>query len=285
MEKSQKQTGGNLRIFEDNQEKKSSDIPKVEKSEDNAYNDDAMNEDEVGSKDEFEEMDVDDDEDEEEEVYDDAPSEFVPDGEEDNGEEEVETCVICMDDISNPKKLSCGHVFCAECIEAQFTYKEACPTCGKVCGIITGDQPSGDMNVFINDRASCAGFEGCGRIEITYRFPDGTQGPTHPRPNARFKGITRKAYLPNNRRGMEICEMLKVAFERKLVFTIGNSRTTGAEGVITWNDIHHKTDQKPNTQFGYPDPTYLDRVTDELKIKGVTVDDIPALSAHRSRRR
>ena len=45
--------------------------------------------------------------------------------------------------------------------------------------------------------------------------------------------------------------MLKIAFERKLVFTIGNSRTTGAEGVITWNDIHHKTDQKPNTQYVY----------------------------------
>jgi len=27
-------------------------------------------------------------------------------------------------------------------------------------------------------------------------------------------------------------------------------------------------------RFGYPDPTYLDRVTDELKAKGVTRADI-----------
>ncbi|KAH3787017.1 hypothetical protein DPMN_165136 [Dreissena polymorpha] len=68
--------------------------------------------------------------------------------------------------------------------------------------------------------------------------------------------------------------MLRVAFERKLVFTIGSYRTTRKEDVITWNDIHHKTDHKPNTQFGYPDDTYLDRVTDELKVKGITEDDI-----------
>lgn len=34
--------------------------------------------------------------------------------------------------------------------------------------------------------------------------------------------------------------MLEVAFSRKLVFTVGRSRTTGCEGVITWNYIHHK---------------------------------------------
>ncbi|KAH3849989.1 hypothetical protein DPMN_092394 [Dreissena polymorpha] len=68
--------------------------------------------------------------------------------------------------------------------------------------------------------------------------------------------------------------MLKVAFQRKLVFTIGSLRTTGEEGVITWNDIHHKTYHRPNQQFGYPDPSYLERVTDELKAKGVTLADI-----------
>ncbi|KAH3786948.1 hypothetical protein DPMN_165066 [Dreissena polymorpha] len=30
------------------------------------------------------------------------------------------------------------------------------------------------------------------------------------------------------------------------------------------------------SRFGYPDKTYLDRVTDELKAKGVTLDDIDA---------
>jgi len=53
-------------------------------------------------------------------------------------EEVDETCVICMDTIKDPKRLRCGHVFCTECIDAQFVYKEACPTCGMVIGIIEG---------------------------------------------------------------------------------------------------------------------------------------------------
>lgn len=72
--------------------------------------------------------------------------------------------------------------------------------------------------------------------------------PEHPHPGTPYKGITRTAYLPDNHEGREICAMLVVAFERRLVFTIGASRTTGKEGVITWNDIHHKTDPRPDTQ-------------------------------------
>jgi deltex-like protein len=56
------------------------------------------------------------------------------------------------------------------------------------------------------------------------------------------------AYLPDNPRGQLIAKLLRVAFERKLVFTIGHSRTTGKQGVVTWNDIHHKTNPNPYTQ-------------------------------------
>jgi deltex-like protein len=70
----------------------------------------------------------------------------------------------------------------------------------------------------------------------------------HPHPGMAYKGIRRTAYLPDNQQGRQICCMLTVAFERRLVFTIGTSRTTGKESVITWNDVHHKTDMKPNTQ-------------------------------------
>jgi len=64
----------------------------------------------------------------------------------------------------------------------------------------------------------------------------------HPAPGKPYSGISRQAYLPYNEEGKMICRMLKLAFKRKLVFTIGQSRTTGRDGVITWNDIHHKTD-------------------------------------------
>jgi deltex-like protein len=72
--------------------------------------------------------------------------------------------------------------------------------------------------------------------------------PDHPNPGTPYKGITRVCYLPNNDEGRKILAMLEIAFKRKLVFTIGNSRTTGQEGVITWNEIHHKTNPRPHTQ-------------------------------------
>lgn len=63
----------------------------------------------------------------------------------------------------------------------------------------------------------------------------------HPNPGTQYKGIYRSGYVPNNAKGRLVAKLLNVAFSRRLVFTIGNSRTTGEDGVITWNDIHHKT--------------------------------------------
>ena len=81
-----------------------------------------------------------------------------------------------MDDISSPKTLPCGHTFCADCINNYLdNYKQACPTCGKVCGIIKGDQPDGDMTVNFRSYEHCAGYEDVGRIDITYSFPGGHQ--------------------------------------------------------------------------------------------------------------
>lgn len=65
--------------------------------------------------------------------------------------------------------------------------------------------------------------------------------PEHPEPGKWYKGINRSGYVPNNEKGRLVAKLLNVAFSRRLVFTIGRSRTTGQEGVITWNDIHHKT--------------------------------------------
>lgn len=90
-------------------------------------------------------------------------------------------------------------------------------------------------------------------------------------------------------------QLLKKAFDQKLIFTIGESRTTNASNQVTWNDIHHKTSMKGGpsrygssvvglssllwrniltfplliSSFGYPDPDYLKRVRAELKDKGI----------------
>ena len=82
-----------------------------------------------------------------------------------------------MDTVSRPKNLKCGHIFCTDCIDSYFTnYKKVCPTCGVVCGVIKGDQPTGRMDVHVDDRLHCAGYEGAGCIIITYNFNSGVQG-------------------------------------------------------------------------------------------------------------
>lgn len=64
---------------------------------------------------------------------------------------------------------------------------------------------------------------------------------SHPNPGQRYRAVYREAYLPDNEEGQEILQLLKRAFDQKLIFTVGQSRTTGRQSVITWNDIHHKT--------------------------------------------
>lgn len=65
-------------------------------------------------------------------------------------------------------------------------------------------------------------------------------------------------------------ELLRDAFNRKLTFTVGRSVTTGLDNQVVWNGIHHKTNTTGGaSHFGYPDPTYLTRVKEELAFKGI----------------
>ncbi|KAL5022596.1 hypothetical protein ScPMuIL_001751 [Solemya velum] len=182
-----------------------------------------------------------------------------------------EDCVICMDGMTNPKKLKCGHEFCKDCIDEMFKHKPACPICNTIYGKVCGSQPDGHMEVKEYTFPSLPGFEDYGTIEINYSFMDGIQNENHPNPGKAYRGARRTAYLPNNSEGRKVLTLLKIAFDRRLVFTIGVSRTTGRNNVVTWNDIHHKTRQYGGPErFGYPDDTYLSRVQEELAAKGIT---------------
>ena len=39
-----------------------------------------------------------------------------------------------------------------------------------------GDQPEGYMRHTVDNKSDCSGYEGCGRIAITYSFYNGRQG-------------------------------------------------------------------------------------------------------------
>lgn len=185
-------------------------------------------------------------------------------------------CVICLESLDKEHKTlqKCKHKFCAPCIDRQFEHKPVCPTCGEMYGVITGNQPNGTMNVETVN-TSLPGYPKCNTLVITYEFPDGIQGEEHPNPGVHYRRERRVAFLPDCPQGQLAVKLLRVAFDRRLVFTIGYSRTTGRDNVITWNDIHHKTNIQGGPQrFAYPDPQYLNRLMEELAAKGVTEKDL-----------
>ncbi|NXO36006.1 DTX3L ligase, partial [Locustella ochotensis] len=185
-------------------------------------------------------------------------------------ENEDDECPICRDRIKNKRTLEkCKHAFCKSCIDKAMTYKQACPVCNTVCGVLRGNQPEGTMSCKTIS-VSLPGYPNCDTIQIDYYMNGGIQTSSHPNPGRRYGSVHRTAYLPDNEEGREILKLLKRAFSQKLIFTVGESRTTGQQSVITWNDIHHKTAMEGGpTQFGYPDDFYLQRVRSELKAKGI----------------
>ncbi|XP_062400473.1 tripartite motif-containing protein 26-like isoform X2 [Sardina pilchardus] len=136
-------------------------------------------------------------------------------------------------------------------------------------GKVVGDQPDGTMTHY-TQHTRLPGFKHCGSIVINYQIHGGIQSRKHPKPGRLFQGTHRTAYLPDNKKGREVLALLKKAFDQRLIFTVGTSRTSGRDDCVTWNDVHHKTNIHGGAQnFGYPDDDYLKRVRDELKAKGI----------------
>ncbi|KAL0978295.1 hypothetical protein UPYG_G00168540 [Umbra pygmaea] len=182
-----------------------------------------------------------------------------------------ENCPICMDVFTDKETLSCKHEFCKDCLRKSVDASgPCCPVCKDVFGKIEGDQPYGTMRVKHDRYRDLPGYSGFGTIVINYNIPGGKQTKKHPSPGKYYHGTNREAYLPDNKEGNEVLRLLGKAFDQKLIFTVGTSRTTGSNDCVTWNDIHHKTSITGGPQaFGYPDPDYLRRVKEELKAKGI----------------
>jgi len=73
----------------------------------------------------------------------------------------------------------------------------------------------------------------------------------------------------------QVLKLLLVAWDRRLIFAIGSSSTTGESDTVIWNEIHHKTEFGSNlTGHGYPDINYLDNVLAELAAQGITEESL-----------
>ena len=187
----------------------------------------------------------------------------------------------------------CKHYFHLDCAKQIIMNQPStkyfeCPVCRHIQGQKIGNQPeTGEMKIakecfdlpghkegwtFKNGKH----FGRCqGTIVVEYKFWNGVQGKYHPRPGAPYYAYNfpRKAYFPATSEGIHVVRLLKVAFDRRLVFTVGQSSTNQKDNAIVWNGIHHKT-KISGAAHGYPDPQYLDRIQKELKSFGVTEHDL-----------
>uniref|UniRef100_A0A8C8S510 E3 ubiquitin-protein ligase n=1 Tax=Pelusios castaneus TaxID=367368 RepID=A0A8C8S510_9SAUR len=208
-----------------------------------------------------------------------------------------EDCIICMEKLASPsgyndacecktikpemvgRLTQCRHTFHMLCVLAMYANGNKdgslqCPSCKTIYGEKTGTQPKGRMEVSTLSQ-SLPGHADCGTIQIVYHINRGTQGPEHPNPGMPYtaRGFPRYCYLPDNKKGRKVLDLLRVAWQRRLIFTVGTSSTTGESNTVVWNEIHHKTEMDTNLSgHGYPDPNYLDNVLAELAAQGVTED-------------
>ncbi|KAJ9596927.1 hypothetical protein L9F63_012052, partial [Diploptera punctata] len=193
-------------------------------------------------------------------------------------------CPICLQDLTpgSPMVVAltrCLHQLHLDCLNSMLSSQPPnnkslyiqCPTCMTIYGEKTGNQPHGTMCWSTLPR-SLPGHPGSRTIQITYNIASGIQGPEHPNPGRPYYavGFPRVCYLPDTEKGRKVLKLVSVAFERRLVFTVGRSVTTGREDVVTWNEIHHKTESGvSNTGHGFPDAGFLDRCLAELAAQGV----------------
>ena len=68
-------------------------------------------------------------------------------------------------------------------------------------------------------------------------------GSEHPNPGEPYRGLFLTSYLPNNPAGQEVCNLLRSAFDTRLIFTIGKCLATGEDNKVVYNGIELKTNR------------------------------------------
>ncbi|MBN3285646.1 DTX4 ligase, partial [Polyodon spathula] len=210
-----------------------------------------------------------------------------------------EDCTICMEKLASPsgyknapgqllvkpdlvgKLTKCGHVYHLHCLVAMYNNGNKdgslqCPTCKTIYGVKTGTQPPGKMEYHVIPH-SLPGYPDCRTIRVIYSIPPGIQVRPSPAPDWTVAVIPFRVMMMQSFSFIknDVLKMLLVAWDRRLIFTVGVSSTTGESDTVIWNEVHHKTEFGSNlTGHGFPDPNYLDNVLAELSAQGITEESI-----------
>uniref|UniRef100_A0A8C6UQU8 E3 ubiquitin-protein ligase n=1 Tax=Neogobius melanostomus TaxID=47308 RepID=A0A8C6UQU8_9GOBI len=164
-------------------------------------------------------------------------------------------CAECKSAGAAVKKTLCGVALCTNCLimhsQCRVCESREEPKTWGIQGKMTYTTLSMSLPGHIRDPT----------IKITYSIPDGIQGENDPSPGKPFKGGTFEAFLPDCEQTRKLLPRLERAFKWGYTFTV-------TAGRVNWDIIPHKTSlQGGKSVSGYPDSSYLKRLSDILDAK------------------
>ena len=187
-------------------------------------------------------------------------------------------CFICQKDLFlsekgfneaiHVKKLEilkcCYKKVCDECYKIAKDGSGKCYNCKKNFDVEStsvqhNDGPRGNMTVSIEnykighcEKGNCIICDCESTILATFNMYEKEKGKKYYRDE-----IT---YFPNNKYGLELLGIFKIAFDNNLLFKLENSVTTKKYGIV-FAGIHFKTQTLGGaTEHAYPDHEYLKRI-------------------------
>lgn len=183
--------------------------------------------------------------------------------------QEGNKCFICQEEfhVEKLETLKCCHKkICDECYKTAKEKSVNCYNCGKIFDVeetSTSVQhnagPRGNMTVSIVnyeighcEKGNCIICDCESTILATFNMYEKEKGKKYYRDE-----IT---YFPNNKYGLELLGIFKIAFDNNLLFKLENSVTTKKYGIV-FAGIHFKTQTLGGaTEHAYPDHEYLKRI-------------------------
>ncbi|XP_077939688.1 uncharacterized protein LOC120828433 isoform X1 [Gasterosteus aculeatus] len=168
---------------------------------------------------------------------------------------------VCCEIEAVTIKTKCGATMCSTCRDTLHIPCRVCQEAEATTRGIKGQMSYSKLNITV------PGHKKDSAIKITYCIPDGIQGENHPSPGEAFQGGVFEAFLPDSERTRTLLPRLEEAFRQGLIFTVIGV-DTGARA--SWDGIPHKTTlHGGKSGNGYPDSTYLTRLSDVLTANGI----------------
>ncbi|XP_019731341.1 uncharacterized protein LOC109519336 [Hippocampus comes] len=171
---------------------------------------------------------------------------------------------VCGEAGTSMNRTECGVVMCTKCLDAVHIHCRVCHS-----GPPQNPTPAGIQGTMNHCKLnfSLPGHNKHATIKVTYLVPDGIQKDHHPSPGKPFQGGVFEAFLPDCDKSRNLLPRLEDAFRQGLTFTV-TSKEKGSS--VTWDTIPHKTSlQGGRSGNGYPDSSYLERLSEVLTAHGI----------------